>query len=339
MKVCARQYTIIASTLLLLVSGCGLSMNPAPLSQQKTEDAVEEARENFDAIKELPIENRYPDDFQEAQEELLSSEEFLRQKLFDEAYISANNSLGASQRILRNFYQYVVAQSAQRTKSDIQKISDADPDNPLQDFLPKLNEILDYSDSIEEEEDFIALEKVLDDLDRLTQIEHNTKENVTRTIAIDVSFPSGRYELAEEGKQLLRDYVGEIITSRKHFEQLYPESPVTITIKVVGYADQVDFNPGTKLLERLLEQGEEVPSTEPSRRKFLNQGLSELRAKALADHTVKIIDEHASEQGILHIQQDVRGLGEIIPPGVSKPYPLEDPRRRICKIYSYITTP
>ena len=338
-----KQYIIVTSLFLLLLSGCAPSVEetpPDPSLLRKSQETVELARDNFDVIQKLPIQNRYPEDFHQARQELVSSEEFLMQNLFHEAYISANNSLGASQRILRNFYQQVIAQSAQRTKSDIQEISDADPDNPLQDFLPKLNEILDYSDSMTEREELIELEKVLDDLDRLTQIEHNAKENVMRTIEIDVSFASGRYELSEEGKQLLRGYSEEIMISREHFEQLYPGAAATITIKVVGYADQVDFNPGTRLLGHLLERsGEDAPTTQPARRKFLNQGLSELRAKAIAEYAVYIIQEHQVDQARLRIAQDIQGLGEIIPPGVTAPYPIEDSRRRICKIYSYITTP
>ncbi|PID57148.1 hypothetical protein CSB45_07920 [candidate division KSB3 bacterium] len=340
------KYLIPAVIVLSVCSGCALTVDVEseeavidPMLQQKAEKAVESARESFNVITELPVQARYSDDVQKARQELVNSEKFLIQNLLDEAYVSAENSRNISQRIVQNFYQHVLAQTAQQTKADIQRISDADPDNPLQDFLPRLDEILDYSDSISQGEELLKFDKMLDDLDRLTQIEHNTRENVARTIGIDVSFKSGSYELTEEGKQLLDDYVVEIMASRDRFKRLYPEFPVTITIKVVGYADQAGFIPGTKLVDQLLEQSEDVPDAEPDRRKFLNQELSELRAKMISEYAVQIIEQYASEQSIVSITQDIKGFGESIPPAVPEPYPIDDARRRICKIYSYITTP
>ncbi len=309
-------------------------------SLEQTECVIAQAKEHLETIQTLPIRDLFPDDFQDAQNALVHSEECLDGNAFDAAYQAAQESQQASQRILRKFYQQIIVQSAARTKADIQEIAKDDPDNPLQDFIPELNDILDYADGLEDEQQLVDLEKVKHDFDAVRQVEHNAKENVKRTLEMDVSFAPGKYGLSEQGEQILQEYSHKILVSKSMFDALYPDDPVVITIKVIGYADPVRFREGTTLLQRLAEGVEdEVPHTEPARRKFFNQRLSEFRARVIAEYTAALLVQQGAGQSRFQVKQEIFGLGETLPPGVEPPYPVQDPRRRFCKIYSYITTP
>ena len=69
----------------------------------------------------------------------------------------------------------------------------------------------------------------------------------------------------------------------------------------------------------------------------LNKGLSEKRAQTIGRH----IQEYFSPiimQSDVKILLDVKmyGYGEKIPDGVENPK-QQDPRRRICKVYAYVS--
>jgi outer membrane protein OmpA-like peptidoglycan-associated protein len=331
-----RSYVILFLSTLVII---GCSRPPSeeiqpPLPLAMIQETVNWARENFDAVERLHVQELYAQDFQKARDELVRAENFLQENLYEEAYTSALESLAASQRILRQFYQDTIAQSAQEAKTEIQKITDEDPDNPLREFLPELKSILDYSDEVATSSREIDCTKVLADLEKVTQIGRNTRTMVKQTLESDVSFDSGRYDLSEEGKHILEMFAKAIIANAREYPALYPDQTLIIKIKVVGYSDQVDFQEGTKLLKKLAEGIERgVPQRQPERRKFLNQRLSEFRARTISEYITQFIIQ---EDSAAHIEQENVGLGEVLPPGISPPYPIEDSRRRICKIYGYI---
>jgi len=82
----------------------------------------------------------------------------------------------------------------------------------------------------------------------------------------------------------------------------------------------------------------DVPTAYPGRRQFLNQRLSEFRARTIGEYLVQIITRNEGEDSWITIEQEIVGLGEEIPQDLPEPHPLADPRRRMCKIYSSITT-
>jgi hypothetical protein len=79
-----------------------------------------------------------------------------------------------------------------------------------------------------------------------------------------------------------------------------------------------------------------MPEAQPARRRFLNQRLSELRAKMIGEYITQMLKQAQQGTPPPQIQQDLVGLGEELPAGLKSPYPLSDPRRRICKVNAYI---
>jgi len=282
-----KSYVILFLSMLMTVAGCSLFLreSPAPPPSQELVEAMEQARENFDAVKRLPVYEKYARNFQEAEGELVNAENYLQEHLYERASLSALKSLGASQWILQQFYRGTIALSAQEAKAKITAISDEDPGNPLQEFLPEINDILDYSEGIGASQQGIDFTKVLEDFDKITKIEHTTQKTMKQTLETDVSFSPGEYELSDKGKQALDAYCEAIIAGKREFDKLYPDRTILIKIKVVGYTDQVDFVEGTNLLKQLIEGIEdEIPRKQPTQRQFLNRRLSEFRVRIISDY-------------------------------------------------------
>ena len=328
-----RRYGVLFLSMIMIVTGCSLFLRELPPPQELLE-VMEQARENFDAVKRLPVYEKYAHNFQEAESELVHAEIYLQDHLYEKASLAAQKSLEASQWILRQFYKETIALSAQKAKAKIAAISDEDPGNPLQDFLPEINNILDYSEGIGNGQQEVDITKVLQDFDKITKIEHTTQKTMKQTLESDASFGPGEYEISDKGKEALDAYCEAIIAGKREFDKLYPDRTILIKIKVLGYTDQVDFREGTSLLKQLIEGVEdEVPRTQPAQRQFLNRRLSELRAEMLSDYIVKYIGRRDLGG---RIEQEAIGLGEEFPPDISSPYPQQDSRRRICKIYTYV---
>ena len=342
-KVFHYAIMILLFSLTVITGCCSTSQKiktRSPESQfslQETQEAIQQAQKNFEVVNSLPVKETYSEAFQKAQSKLADAEMFFQKNRLNDAYFTAKSSLEASQHILRRFYQQTIAQTARQTKTEILEITEDDPDNPLQDFIPELNAILDFSDDISEGKGVIDPQKVQNALIAVNQIEQNTQTNVSEILGSDVSFASGRYELSEEGKRVLDTWSEAIIANCERFQSLYPEKKVVITLKVIGYTDQVDFHKGTRLITTLTEGiTENIPGGIGERRRFFNQRLSEFRARTISEYFIALLEK--SKISGVHIDQEIIGLGEQVPPGLSAPYPLSDPRRRICKVYSYITT-
>lgn len=332
-----KLFVSISLATLLLLSGCGLLRKeepqpPVPL--ETLQETLAWARENVESIEQLPEHNTYQDDFRKARESLALAESSFQEQSYERAYFSALESLDASQRILRQFYQETVVSSAQEAKTRIEAITDEDPESPLQEFLPALTEILDYSEAIGDGQNEVDIVKVLADLETVTEIGQNTQKTVKRTLESDVSFESGKYELLEAGKQILTQHCQDVMAGKREFQQEYPDRRIVIKVHVTGYTDEVNFRKGTNLFKQLTQGVEDkLPGTQPELRKFLNQRLAELRADTIGEFIVQYILQEDPETVI---EQKSVGFGENVPAGVEPPYPLVDPRRRICKIYTYI---
>jgi hypothetical protein len=93
-----------------------------------------------------------------------------------------------------------------------------------------------------------------------------------------------------------------------------------------------DFEKGVKKLIEGVER-ENIPRGYPEKRKFLNQRLSAFRARTVSEYLVQLLVQQ-NRQG--QVEQEISRLGEELPPSITAPYPIEDARRRICKIYEYV---
>ena len=319
--------------------GCAKAPVSAPAPQYSIDEAqhmVADAQKHLRVLESLAASEKFPQEFAKANEAFARAERSLTGYLNDDAYESAQASLQISQGIIRKMYRDI-AEAAQKTKSDLETLSADDPENPLPEFLPELEKILDYSDQLEQQ-DFIDPDKLAEDANTLKQIELNAMKNLEKTLEMDFSFEAGKYELSKIGKTALDEYYQDVLRGRQSFVALYPGIPVTISVKVVGYADQVGFQPGTKLYRRIVEEaGDALPKDWEARRKYFNQRLSELRAQAIADYLEQLIYRDILPQEQTHVEKLVRGAGEELPPNLEPPYPYQDPRRRRCNIYSTIT--
>ncbi len=332
---------IVLIALVWLTGGCAPSVQDPvaepTVSEQEVRSVLDRARENFELLRTLSMNDRYTDEYQEAAQTLQEAETLLESNLRDDAFTSAQKSLEASQNVLKQFYQESIVASAQGTKTKIEDILAEDPDSALQDFIPKLNDILDYSEEIERGQQMVDLEKLLEDIEKVEQIEHDTETHISQTLESDISFGPGKYVLSPEGKQALEESHTEFITTIKEYKTQYPEKLLLIKIKVVGHTDSTGFKSGTRLVEELSEGIEDLPVQYPERGQVLNQRLSEFRARTISEHLEQFIREEIGDASRIEIEQEIIGLGEEIPKGLPGPYGYQDPRRRICKIYTYIT--
>ena len=323
---------LILSTILLLIHGCSGTIS------SEVQKAVRDARAHFEIVNSLEVQGAFPDDYLEAQRKLVEAENYL-QAQSDKALPPAKQSLTASQRILRQFYGNTITPLAKRAKAKIEEIAEEDPENPLKEFLPKLDELLDYSEKVESGEEIIALTRVLEDLEDVININDNTDKNLNTTLESDVTFDTGKYELSEKGRKVIRDFFRDVLTEqREHIDQFIKKS-ITMKIKVVGYTDQQGFRKGTQLVKKLTEGSNEehIPKQSVDLRRFLNQRLSQFRANIIGEYVRQLVELTDSQ---IYIELDTVGLGEELPPDVIPKYPasdsVEDSRRRICKIYTYV---
>ena len=125
-----RPYVILL-LMLIIITGCGLISKEPPSSVQAIQNTVKEAQDNLDAVERLQLQELYPYDFQEAQNELISAEHYFHEKSYNQAYLSALRSLAASQRIFRQLYQDIIIPSAQEAKTEIWTSADEEPNSPL----------------------------------------------------------------------------------------------------------------------------------------------------------------------------------------------------------------
>jgi outer membrane protein OmpA-like peptidoglycan-associated protein len=331
------QYISLIFMSIMILTGC------AGIPLQEIDRMISDAQEGFDLVESLEVQDKYPADYQEAHDELVNAKTYY-DSLFnrDKAYSSAKRSWEASQRILKQFYQNTITPLAQTAKAEIEKISTEDPDNPLKDFLPRLNDLLEYCEKLESGQEVVHLTRVIEDLNEVITIKRNADKNVKIELESDVSFDTGKYELSEEGKRILKEFFERIIADQKAYLDQYIGKTITMKIKVVGYTDQQGFRKGTDLIKTLLEgvKADQIPQSEFESRKFLNQRLSQLRANTIGEYIKQLIEQADPR---IAVEQEIVGRGEEIPPGVAPPSSpsdsLANPKRRICKIYSsYFTT-
>jgi outer membrane protein OmpA-like peptidoglycan-associated protein len=331
-----KSYVILF--LILMITGCSLVSKEPPLLQQEVQNTLKQARDNLNAVERVQAQELYPYDYQEAHNGLIEAENALEENRHDQAYLAALRSVAASQRIFRQLYRDVITPSARETQAKMGTAPNDNPNSALLEFLGDLNDILDYSDKIESGQRTIEPAKIVKDYNTIKQLGQNAQTSTEKILTREISFESGKYDLSDEEKNILKEFYGNLIANKHTYTSLYPNKPVSIHLKVVGYADQMDFRGGTNLIGELVKDASHpLPGSQAARRQFLNQRLSELRARTTAEYLKQAITQTDLENPQAQIEAEILGLGEDIPPGVSSPYPLSDHRRRICKIHAYVT--
>lgn len=329
-----KSYVIMLIVIVIMLIGCGPAVQqPSPL-ELEIQDTMERARHNLDVIEQLQVQDKYALDFREAEKELITAEKYLQENRHDQAYIAALNSLAATQRVFRLLYQ---ERASQEARQEIRTIMLDDPNNPLRDFLPLLNELLDYAERIESGRKTIDFTKVFDDLENVARIGDEAR-SMSKMMVTEVNFAPGSYDISDTEKHILKNFSQALISDKQKFEKLFFDTTFMVKTKIVGYADQLDFREETNLLALLPDDIiAQIPQHPAERRQFLNLWLSEFRAKTISLDLKQRFLQMAPEMSPSQINQETMGLGEEIPPEVLPPYPIQDPRRRVCKIYGYVT--
>ena len=331
-----KPYVILL--LILMLAGCSLVSKEPSLLQQEIQNTLKQARDNLNAVERVQAQELYPYDYQEAHNGLIEAENALKENRHDQAYLAALRSVAASQRIFRQLYRDVIIPSAREAQTKMGAATDDNPNSALLEFLAILNDILDYSDKIESGQRIIDPTQIVKDYNTVKQLGQDAQTTTGKILTTETVFEPGKYDLSDEGKNILKEFCGNLIANKHTYITLYPNKPVIIHLKVVGYADQMDFRGGTNLIEELMKDASHPrPGSPAARRQFLNQRLSELRARTTAEYLKQFITQTDLENPQAQVEEELLGLGEDIPPGVSPPYPLSDPRRRICKIHAYVT--
>ncbi len=325
-------YTII---LAIILPGC--------MSKQgmvKARETVENAEKHFETVQTLNAERTYPDNFVTARDELFEAKKYLEKKwMAKKALPAAENSLSASKIILKRYYLDGIAKKADKLRQTIiEKIGD-DYDSPLKDYLPELDDVLNYAEELETGQQIASLDKVLASLDVCIKIQDVSISYTSDKLESDVSFDIGSYDLSGKGiRSLEENFLRKIIADKENYKGRYPDSIITLKIKVVGYTDEVGFDEKKPLFKEISAGVEnELPPKYESeeRRKFLNRRLSKFRARAISSYIKQRIlrTERGSK---VKVEPESVGNGENIPPGISPSGSANDPQRRICKIYSTI---
>ncbi len=198
-----------------------------------------------------------------------------------------------------------------------------------------LSEILDYSEGIDASRQDFDLARVLADFENVTEISQHAQNTAQRTLESALAFESGEYKLSDRGKAAIEEYCREALTLRQEVADVYPEHDVLVHMNIVGYSDPVDFKEGTNLLKILTVDidPQTIPQAEVELRQFLNRRLSEFRVAAVGKFVQQYFHDTQPE---IRFELHGTGLGEEFPPDVSPPEIFPDPRRRICKMYTYI---
>lgn len=215
-----------------------------------------------------------------------------------------------------------------------------------QDLFDQLNDIVLISQRIQEKENVIQREdskKFAEASLGLPYIEETVTDTLAETLESgDVSFDREQYELTDRAKQDIQaGLLQQFLTKLDNFMNRYPDRHFMIHIKTVGYTDLTELSElATKRILDTIPEGTAIPDADPERRIFLNRRLSELRAQSLYEYLSNSVSGALQDnyKNIQFAPPIFIGKGEEIPPNIFSPYPDNDSRRRICRIFSYITT-
>lgn len=296
---------------MLLLTGCPKTI---PVDVQML---VSDAKIHLDMVEKSEGQEIAPIDYQIATVEYQRAKTYLNNYDIEEARTSAQKSLDASQSILQNLYRDVIVPTIKKAKNRIEEIKVEDPETPLQNLLPRLDELLVYSERVARGEELIALDRVIADLDEVLTLEHTIETSGVFSLESDVSFATGKYTLSDKGKRTLEDFFNNLIVEQTEYLDQHPQKEVTVKIAITGYTDTQGFRNVTSVEER----------------KTRNQQLSEKRAKAVSEYIGDIAVQPIPR---LFFEQTVFGRGEEVPPGVVPLNSKGDPNRRICKISVYV---
>lgn len=263
----------------------------------------------------------------EAEAELNAARDAMDRKDYDTATRKSARSRSVSQAVIKAYYLETVGTLAERARNRLTQALREDADRPLDIALAEMTIVADRASAVANDWHLVALDQVLDDLKQVLDITETLDWRWEKKFQTDRIFIGGD-ELTVHGAEMIRLFLDQVSHDLKG---MTAPTDRRLRIRVTGYTDLLDFGKDTPLVRRLLQEAPAVPDASgAARRRFLNRRLSVFRGEAVAREVNAYFDRHPPG---LPLHVEVIGNGEQIPPGLSPPYPVSDPRRRICKLH------
>lgn len=319
-----------------LASGCSMQFGQGP-DPEIVKGRIQQTQNKLETIKRLYAENTFPRDLRDALELFDQTKTMYANGNIKEAENNLQKVTSKIERIQWDYYCNTIARMAKEAKEALVAVKKKDADHPLVERIPELDRVIEDASSYQKEpEHLVSLEKVLDDLDEVMEILANINTSLTRIVESDIYFDKGMYILSSSGRDKLFQFVDDTAETLSAFLHIHRQEKPVIRVRVIGHTDELDFSEDSGVLEELTQGVEyHLPEEEMERKRFLNKRLSLFRAKHIAGAIEEYLKKVFSGTPDVQIQAEAVGRGEEIPANLSPPFPISDPRRRICKIYIY----
>ncbi len=216
------------------------------------------------------------------------------------------------------------------------------PESLLRESLTVLDSILEYTEAVKTDPERFSPKDIQAYQLKISIINENIERFSDLKLQADVSFPLGRYTLAdltEYGRQESDLLVDKLNTALQDLARKYPGHTIRLIVKSVGYTDQTSIVPGSQLEQALLPEVTSSASEPEQRRAQLNQVLSRYRADSLHTYVLQSLRQHLPENfKDLEVVSQIVGLGEELPRGTPPEpgYQRKDDRRRVCIVSPFI---
>jgi hypothetical protein len=230
--------------------------------------------------------------------------------------------------------------NASLARGQIQKQLARSPDSELKESLQVLDQILAYAARVKSDPDQFDPEKTEAYNRKIRIIKSNIDRFGDPNLRTVITFPEGAYRVASlpaHRKDQLADLAETISKTIPDLHRQYPDHPIRITLKSIGYTDETPIAAGSRLEAVIRDEISDPAPPGPARRRQYNQILSRLRATH-ANQFVLEKTRSTIQSGIeCRFVQKITGMGERLPrmnPGAS--YRRLDHRRRVCIVLAYI---
>jgi len=185
-------FFLIILVVILLLSGCAPNMKLL----NEVENKIQKAEEYFKTVEELEAVTKYSEIFATAKQELNYAQNYFTKKRVQKARRAAENSIIASQKILKRYYLDQIAPQVNVLIKEIgEKVGD-DADNPLNEYVPELHAMLDYGKELETDQETALLDEFIKKHNRMKSIRRSKETLSSKKISADVSFKPGEYNLS-----------------------------------------------------------------------------------------------------------------------------------------------
>ncbi len=230
--------------------------------------------------------------------------------------------------------------NADQTLAKIQARLQETPESSLEDSVYVLNTILDYAGTVQKDPKQFSADKIEEYNLKISIINANMNRFKDLTLQTDVSFPPGRYHLADlspVGQQACTQLAEKVVATIQDLQQQYAQYPLRITIKTIGYTDATPFIEGTSLVQEIRAQLTELAPAGEARRAQYNQVLSQFRAESLNNFFVEHLKQKLPDMSNINVLPKIVGQGEKLPSDKAEPkYRAQDDRRRITIVSPYV---